>query len=351
MLRRAALGFGLLCLLASCGGSNIGAPKYALDQCRQVALIDEASGRFVSGAEDLALDTKNQRLIISAYDRRAVEAAAKKRNSDIPHGGLYEVVLTDLFREEEISVSSLIDPETVAGGLRPHGIDIDPRTNEIVFINRSYEDSGKRRVMIPRLLRLKENNVVDGGNIHCAANDISIGASQSLYSFDHRACGFQAAIEDIFGQAKSGLKIYEGDVVADDIRFANGVGHSGEMIVLAATRDKSLYQYNNDDGTYIRSGRTRLPGAPDNLSMSDDGTIIVALHSSLFRLALNRKLGIGRAPSRVVSVDPENDTVKLLFEDKKAQLFSAATIGIETQGGLVAGSVTDSGLLVCKATT
>ena len=336
-------------LAPSCGAGSLGEPVYGLDQCRHVELIDESSGATITGAEDLAVDAKNNRLIISAYDRRAVEKSSKKLGRVIPHGGVFEVAISALFDEEEAKATPLIDAQNIEGGLRPHGLDFDPASGEIVFINRAYQPIGRHQLMTPQLLRLTENGVEFEREVHCAANDLKLYNDDTLLSFDHRDCGFKATLEDMLAQSKSGLYILGGAMITNQVRFANGVAKSGDEILLAATRENAIRRYRYDGRAFLQVNSYTLPGAPDNLSVKGDGMIVAALHSSLLRLGLNRKLGIGRAPSRIVSVDLENGLVTALFEDKKGALFSAATVGVEVDEGLIAGSVTDSGLLVCKA--
>ena len=66
-------------------------------------------------------------------------------------------------------------------------------------------------------------------------------------------------------------------------------------------------------------------------------------------MALHRRLGIGRAPSRIIKANPQTGAVEILFDDPDGALFSAATVAVEWAGALIAGSVTDEGLLVCRA--
>ena len=98
------------------------------------------------------------------------------------------------------------------------------------------------------------------------------------------------------------------------------------------------------DGPYS----ARVPGGPDNLTVSSDGGIVAAVHPSLMAIGLNRRLGVGKAASRIVKIDPETGAVEILFNDPHGELFSAATVAAEWNGGLILGSVTDEGLLFCK---
>ena len=117
---------------------------------------------------------------------------------------------------------------------------------------------------------------------------------------------------------------------------------------VAATREKAVHIFTKDEGGRAQHVVADVPGAPDNVTFAGDGDVIAALHPNLIRLALNRKLGLGKAGSRIVRINAQSHDADLLFDDPSGAVFSAATVGVETDLGLVAGSVTDAGVLVCE---
>ncbi len=337
-------------MVSACGRAEAGGARYSHEQCRRVALIG-VDGAPIIGAEDLALDADNDRLFVSAYDRRATERAAKRKTGAPPNGGVYALPLEKLFdrRAEEANVSSLAAPADFAGGLRPHGLYYDAANKELVFINRTYARDGRKWRMTPQLQRIGANGemfIGEAKTAPCAANDIVNHDGQILTSFDHASCGFGGGLEDIFRLKRSGYANEHG-VVFDKAAFANGIAKLGNGdVVLAATRENALLVVNAENGDVRR--RIKLPGGPDNLTLAADGGIVAATHPKMLKLAFNRKLGWGRAPSRIVKADTETGEVEVLFDDPEGALFSAATAAIQTESGLVAGSVTDEGLLVCR---
>ncbi|MEO1135151.1 MAG: hypothetical protein AAFW68_00910 [Pseudomonadota bacterium] len=340
--------------LGACSGEHIASAQYGLDQCRRVALLDQETGARIRGAEDLALDEERGRLFVSAYDRRAVENAARKRRNTLPQGGVYAVPLASLFdpQQEQISVASLASPDNFTGGLRPHGISFDDVNHELVFINRTYIRDGGKWVMVPQLQRIGANGEMFVGEpvaAHCAANDVAAIDGGVVTSFTHASCGFGAGVENIFRLKRSGVS-GENGAVFDKAAFANGVAITpGGDIVMAATRERALLFLEKMGEGLHEALRIEIPGGPDNLSLATDGGVVAAAHPSMMKLMFNRKFGIGKAPSRIVKADPDTGAVEILFDDPRAELFSAATVAVETPGGLVAGSVTDEGLLVCQA--
>ncbi len=347
------LGLGAL---SACGRAQMGPSHYFDAQCRRVALVDAVTGDRLVGAEDFAIEPFDGRLFISVYNRRVVERAARKRKSTIPEGGVYEITLSEIFAGKATSLKArpLIAPGEIAGGLRPHGISYDPARRELVFINRAYQRSGRGWKMQPHLQRIGDGGalvVAKKDSVPCNANDVLAAIHETYTSFDHSACNWMAGVEDIFRLKRSGVIDASGARLFERAAFANGLTQtlSGEIVV-AATRENALIFLTEHAGVLAEKARIKTPGGPDNLTLADDGGVVAAVHPSMFRLALNRKLGIGKAPSRIVRADPKTGALQILFDDPSGKLFSAATVAIQTPEGLVAGSVTDEGLLVCRAT-
>ena len=338
-----------------CAQQDLPTPQYAGEQCRRVVLIDAESGDHLRGVEDIEIDRQSGRLYLSAYDRRAVEKAARNRASSLPQGGIYAVSLDDVFDADEASVlaAPLIAPGDIAGGLRPHGLSFDAKNHELVFINRTYQRMNDRWIETPRLQRIGANGEMFVGAVQdspCSANDVLVTEQQIFTSFDHGACNWRGQIEEIFNLKRSGLASNHSGTVFNEAAFANGLTRTRDgNIVLAATREKALLFMSERSNGVETASRIEVPGGPDNLSISYDGGVVAATHQNLLRLALNRKLGIGKAPSRIIKANPKTGAVDILLNDPSGALFSAATIAVETPRGLVAGSVTDKGVLVCDS--
>lgn len=340
-------------VLSACGGNDQITPTYNLENCRRVALYDSGTGIRVNGAEDIAIDRAGGRLFVSAYNRRAVEKAVKSKASSIPSGGVYVLPLEmiDKISDSLLTVTPLALPAEFSGGLRPHGINYDAHADEIVFVNRGFEKTGRSWRLMPRIERIGAGGEVFMGRAKeapCSANDIYVQSGKTYASFDHGSCRWGGALEDIFSLKRSGISL-NGEVVYGRANFANGLTQTlGGDLILAATREKSLLMIDSKTNDLKLLNRIKLPGGPDNLTISEDGNIIAALHPSLLKMGLHRKMNIGRAPSRIVKIDPDLGTVDILYDDPSGALFTAATVGVEWGKNLILGSVTDDGLLVCR---
>lgn len=332
--------------LSACG-PKIEEPLFDLAECRRVALVDSETGQRIRGAEDIAVDEARGRLIVSAYDRRKAERAVRARAVSVPEGGLYSVDLDGLSTKAELRARPIVDRMAVEGGLRPHGVSLDSRAGEIAFINRSYFKRAGRWELQPRFFVVTADGaVVNSGAAHCAANDILFG--ETIYaSFDHASCA-PSLTDEAAGGGSTGIVDLAGRSVYRDVRFANGLARrDAQNFALAGTRDKSVLLFREEAGALAMAARIETPGGPDNLSYAPGGALVAALHPDLFKLALARRMGLGKSPSRIVSIDPDTERVRILFDDPAAKRLSAASVAVVHDGRLIIGSALDEGLAVC----
>ncbi len=338
-------------MLAACAREGAPAPEFSLERCTRVALFDQLTGKAIVGAEDLDVDRVSGRIFVSAYDRPSAERAAWQGARTIPEGGLYAIDLGALANAPPaLDVRPIADRNAVDGGLRPHGIAWNAETGELTFINRRYLREGKQWRLSPQLVTLSPSGEVrSASDINCSSNDLAIHAGEPLISLDHGDCGWRAGVEDIFGWKRARLVDRNGATIAADFGFANGVAAgAGDRLFVAATRENALYPIIFAGGVARQEKAIALGAAPDNLTIADDGHIVAAVYPSLLGIGLQRRLGVGKSPSRIVGVDPESGARRLLFDDPKATVIAAATVAISTQDMLVLGSALDAGIVVCR---
>jgi hypothetical protein len=316
---------------------------FAREDCQVHAIIDTATGEALSGIEDLARAEAGS-LILSAYDRPAVEAALSERKAP-PEGGLFRVAIEPLL-QGATRATPLLSPGSITGGLRPHGI--ATHDNRLAVVNRRLGASGTLDPVVLDL-RLVEGAEPQVAAIHrasgfCALNDVAFDGELILATLDRGTCG-RPGLADLFPGAATGKLAEIGPegtrIVADGFAFANGVAVLPDALVaVAETRGKRIRL---SDGRQLD-----VPGAPDNLSVADDGRIVAALQPNLIRFALWRYGWLAGAGSRIVALDPQSGAIETLFEDPSGDLFAGATSALLLDDALVAGSVLSAGLLVCR---
>lgn len=316
----------------------IGLPaRFALEDCQRLALTDTDTSRAIAGIEDMELLPDGDTLILSAADRLALDW----RPDEAPEGGLYEVSIARL-AGGDVWAAPIVQPGTVAGGLFPHGIAISDDGERLAFINRARD--GNVSIIAGRLTRgAFSPQAMRTEPLFCRANDLMFangGTFEMRVTLDRGSCGVSWA--DLKPSSTSGRVISVGvggyakpKVEESGLAFANGIAG----LYVAETRLSRLHH---------RLDRSlELPGGPDNLTWDPSGGLIAALHPNLYRMAAYRHGYHDTAPSRIVRIDLDRN-VEVLFDDTAGKVFSGASAAVFVEGVLVAGSMRDAGLLVCR---
>ncbi len=329
--------------------------RYVATDCRRVDLVGPAGP--ILGAEDIVLSADGKMLYVSAYDRLAYEAAIETGEVP-PEGGIYAIPVSHLDRIGTVDARYAIDPLRIPGGVRPHGIDL--RRGRMVVVNRGFTRQGNA---FTELLVLAETPGSTTGELSftrrirhsalCAANDVALARRSVHITLDRGTCPEWSAGERL-GVTFAGSLIRmpidteaAPDVLAERLAFPNGVVilESGPVrgAVVAETRRRRLIFADADTWEELP-----LPGGPDNISIDEEGMLVVAVHPNLTKLALYRYGYTSQAATRILRINPVNGEIEVLFDDPSGDVFSAATSAVLTGRTLVAGSVRDHGLLICR---
>lgn len=332
--------------------------------CRPVALVDEASGRPVTGVEDLAVDPASGLVLLSAYDRQADRGTPGRADS----AGLFAFDPAAGAQDSRIAVRDLSRDFKRTDRLFPHGIDLWPGTEGRLFVvNRRYESGAGPAIPVTVELfdwdgaRLAHRQTIADTRL-CPANDlVALGPEALLVTGDRGACGGIGLVaEDVLGFAGGHVLHWDGDVLrraADGIAFANGIAVRGERTYVAATRGSAIHIYRTadltdpDEGPAAPVGTIALPAGPDNLSWDRQGRLLAAAHPDLFALFLyrGRWLGTDAAPSRVLRIDvAAGEPVAYAFASEGEGL-SGATAAVEAAGRLIIAGAHGDRLLICES--
>lgn len=368
-------------VLAGCG-ETMPSAELTDEDCRRVSLVDQETGLKIRGAEDIAVDPEAGIAIISAYDRWAVEQDMDDGRTMIPQGGLYLVTIAALRADRDtLTVTDLANSFKAGSDFHPHGIDLHIAQDGrriLAVINRRYQKGNttdnnnwqqETTLEIFRLqdLELQHQRTVRHERL-CRANGIVLLSSrQILFSRDHGACDDRGALlEDIFGSAKGEVvqlnlpQQTDGPVevenIAERLGYANGlaVDRNRNQLFVAATRESAVHVYDLDaisaSSTEAAVRQIDVTGGPDNLTLLKNGDLLAAVHPSLLSIGLYRRqwLGRTRAPSRILRLNPQDGSVRVLWQDADGSTFSAASVAVSLGPYLLIGSVADDGLMVCR---
>ncbi|MDF1731737.1 MAG: hypothetical protein P1U49_09565 [Minwuia sp.] len=358
--------------------------------CREVHLTDASTGAVLRGIEDLAWHAPSKRILLSAHDRWADEDADEpvangiyaisfprlkrefievSRPIDLPVPNL-----TELFQEDQVLHPhgfTLWEPELPKAGFLDQRI--GKQTGRLMVINHremgtARRDDGTAGTSI-EVFFVAPNGALDheGTYSHpdiCAANDLdALDENTAIVSLDRGACGgISAFFELLLGQKRSKIAMVDltradaPEILDDRMAFANGVHiDRGEKptVYVAETQADRIRAYELIDGRLKRPARSiPVPGGPDNLDMDMDGNLLTAVHPDTMDLYFYMRKWpfFSSAPTRLISLDPDKpDSCTLLHDDPDGDPVSGATGVLRIDGMLIAGSVTDDGLLLCRA--
>ena len=383
---RCALAFALYGV-AGCDERAAQPVQFGPSDCRTVTVRVEGTGERVVSIEDMVIDRPAGIAYLSAYDRWALADDLAAGRRDLTQGGIYALSLTEAaWRDGGTATARDVTAAFRAEhDFHPHGISLHAgpdggRTLAVVNHIIAYRDGRRQRREAIEVFDVAGDGLRHRRTIEhplmCHPNDVfAIGEDRFLVTNDRGSCSALGNLmEDVFNLHRSYVLYFDGETVtkvATGIGFANGItvgppggaGLSpgqGNAVYVAATRESAIRVYAMDallaDGPPPEAPDRliRLPAGPDNLTVTPDGTLLIAAHPNLFRLALNlwHWTGIRTAPSRLFALPTSEpaaaaDTVRLLYADDGSQ-FSAATTAATFRGMLLAGSVTDRHLLVCR---
>jgi arylesterase/paraoxonase len=327
-----------LAVVLACGLAGA-APAAELADCRAVRPVD-AAGERVVGVEDIARDTVRERLILSAYDRRAV-ARALRRGRPVPQGGLYALPLARL-AAGEVRVDRLEPRGLPPGGLRPHGLAV--AGDRLAVVNRTVADG--RIVAVVDRFALGVHAVAHTARFAdprlCRPNDVAFAADDRLLvTNDRGACaGWAFWWERLANRPLSFVMAFDdgvGSVLARGFRFANGIAVTPLGPAVAATRGRRLRR--------LAGGDAVLPFAPDNLGVDADGTVWAAGPASLWRYAAFRA-GWLAAPG-TSGIARWGAGGALASFTLPADVLAGATVAVPLGERLLIGAAYDDQLALC----
>ncbi len=242
-------------------------------------------------------------------------------------------------------------------GFRPHGIDYlrTPDGREFVYAI-DHAPQGDR-VMIFRLAGDRLELVREVPHPRKTLNDVAaVDASRFYVTVDHDLDNAAAiAVSDYLRLPTGHVEWFDGASfrrVSESLRYPNGIALSPGLrqVYVASMLGGAVNVYRREGDRLVRQRAIRVPGSPDNLSLSDDGALLVATHPKILDLAHQRRDRRFRAPSRVLRVEAPGSAspaVETIFSDPGARV-SSASVGLIADGKLLVGTVFDSVVAVCE---
>ena len=292
--------------------------------------------------------------------------AAHNDGAPLPRGGLYSLPLEQLHRGGPLIVQQLSADGYGQSLIHPHGIGLydDADAHRLAVVNR-HSDTRDASAATLLLFDVGRDGLTFVAEIDdplaCRANDIALTeAATAFFTYDQGSCGALGVwMERIFNPSRSGLRRVNFDepssrpeTLVNGLAFANGVAVTPDRrsILVSASRDRVLRSYDVSGATDVWSAPEIIlgyDGGPDNVSVSDDGRIITAVHPAPFALFLHMN-DWGPLPESRVVIAQSDGSNPLVVEGTQEQLPGAATSAVKIGDTLVVSSAWDSGLGICR---
>lgn len=292
------------------------------------------------GPEDMVLDQVHDRIIVSCCQRRKSDGD-RKNEERAGYGFINPPDATF----QRFAIAGL--PPLAC--LRPHGIDISIENGESYLYSVSHCDLDGRDQSIILKFRISPDTLTYVGtyqNPHflISPNDIAVtGAGKFYVTNDSTRSSRLGRFLDQALNLKSSNVVFHRNgswqVVLDSLPFANGIASRGGQLFLTMTYQSSLHVY-----TALESGRLELAGriscsrGMDNITFTEDGRLVVAAHTDLFKFA-RYAVGLAKvSPGAVFLLDPSSEQVSTLFRDP-GNIISACSTGLIHKGKLYLSQV------------
>lgn len=239
---------------------------------------------------------------------------------------------------------------------RPHGIDylVDTDGQEYLFaIN--HADAGDA-VMV---FRLEGDALVLQRQVafrEKTLNDLTAVAQDRFYvTVDHGSDNaFVNMVSDYLRIPTGRVDYHDGTkstVAASGIAFANGIAVTPDRkrLYVASMLAGKVIAFDIHAGGLKRAAELDIPGSPDNVTLLEDGSLLVAAHPQILKLAKQNRDHAALAPSRILRIsDPgaERMQVTTVFSDS-GKLQSSASVALSVGREIAIGSIFGGHVLVC----
>lgn len=268
-----------------------------------------------SGPEDIVLDTKNNRLIVSCDERR----------DDKPNiGVMYQISLATDESKELKMINFPVIP------FHPHGIDFQNVNGaDFLFVINHYGDALRttgieqfkinadnlefvREYKNPLLISPNDITVLPNGGFYFSNDKNSTNILELLLNPNLGSVGFC-----------DGANTWK--KVDSFISFPNGMYNENNMLYVATSRNHALFSYTIQPDGSLRDKKvlSNINGM-DNITAHGD-ELVVAVHPDEIKFALLSVLPTVFSPSKSYTINKTTGESKVIFSDDGSMLSGGST--------------------------
>ncbi|MEO1042405.1 MAG: SMP-30/gluconolactonase/LRE family protein [Pseudomonadota bacterium] len=186
-------------------------------------------------------------------------------------------------------------------------------------------------------------------------NDVVATGPRSFYVTNDTAAGRQSIkgkIDFLLGLRTGQIFHFDGDdwsIVADNLNFPNGIALSpnGDTVYLAEMRAEAIRQFERDPATgkLESDGRIPLGSFPNNLSIDNEGGLLIGSVPQPFEYKAFTEALRDSAPSQVLRVD--GGEARVLYQEA-GRILSGATVATAVGATTLIGTGADDLFLMCE---
>jgi arylesterase / paraoxonase len=337
-----AYGVGFVVDVRAQNGEGIEVSNNASTDCRRIPGI--------SGAEDIVIAPSGNLAIAIGGNRRSFRSGGPGRGRIWAFDPLNPTNSRELRFGNPASFRSFgADLLTDADGIQRLFVANRSDNGHGIEIFRVEGSAGDERLV-------HENTLKATGFIN--PNDVvALGPKSALVTLDKESpAGGLLEIWEGITRKPSGRVVRIDDkgmqVVARGLLSSNGIARSGDgqHLYVGELVGRSVAVFHIDaQRRWVLQRRILMPFAVDNLTLRDDGKLIVAGHPKLLTLATGyQKSEADHSPSEVALVDPVSGGQTTLMRDSGA-FHSGSSVGVQNRlGALIVGTAFGPDIITCS---
>jgi len=307
----------------------------------------------VTGAEDIAIDSKDGLVFVSATDRRAI-AQGKPSKAD----GIYTTSLAHPGRGFQKLEGSPQD-------FHPHGISLFRAADgsltlmAVDHMNETHSAVDIFQVETgPRGARLNEIGHIEGDRLIHPNDVAAVGKDQFYVTNDHGSrTSLGMTLENYLTLPRANVLYFDGMVfheAASGLVFANGINVSpdGNHVYVAESTARRVQTFRRDpfSGKLTPENAFAFPSGPDNIDVGDKGDLWIAGHPKMFDLVTYASDASKPSPTEIFHVrvaDGIPQSAEPVYVNSGREI-GAGSVGAKAGNKLFIGSIFDPKILECR---
>ena len=307
----------------------------------------------VTGAEDIAIDSKDGLVFVSATDRRAM-AQGKPSKAD----GIYTASLEHPDR-------GFRKLDGAPADFHPHGISLFRAVDGSLTLMAVNHMSEKRSAVDifevatdANGARLNEIGHIEGDKLIHPNDVAAVGKEQFYVTNDHGSrTDLGITLENYLTLPRANVLYFDGTVfreAASGLVFANGINVSpnGNHIYVAESTARRVQTFRRDpfSGKLTPENSFAFPSGPDNIDVGEKGDLWIAGHPKMFDLVTYASDASKPSPTEIFHVrvtDGIPQSAEPVYVNSGREI-GAGSVGAKAGKDLFIGSIFDPKILECR---